>query len=196
MQTAEDVLAFWLDQVSPKDWYIQSDQLDETIRREFGETWEMACEGHLSLWLTDPIGTLAYIILTDQFSRNMFRDDGRAFASDEMARAAAIGAISKNWDLKVEGAARQFFYMPLMHSENLADQDFCVNLFETRMNSTSNLLHARAHRDVIRDFGRFPYRNEALGRISTAAERVYLEAGAYAETLRKFERDSEVFANS
>ncbi len=196
MHGVDAVLDFWLDQLSPKDWYVQSDTLDDTIRKEFGKTWEMACEGHFSLWLTYPSGVLAYIILTDQFPRNMFREDGRAFASDAAARAAAVGAISKNWDLKIDGAARQFFYMPLMHSEDLEDQDFCVSLFETRMESASNLLHARAHRDVIRDFGRFPYRNAALGRETTAAERAYLEAGAYGSTVRKLEHEAEVLANS
>ncbi len=134
----------------------------------------------MSLWLTYATGTLAYIILTDQFSRNMFRDTAKAFASDAMAKAAAKAAISKGWDRRIDGEARQFFYMPLMHSECLEDQDRCVRLFKTRMpESELNLLHARAHREIVRRYGRFPTRNAALGRASTNAEQRYLDDGGY-----------------
>ncbi len=182
----EDILKFWLDEVTEKGWYAQDDALDETIRETFLTTWEQACEGRFSLWLTYPSGTLAYIILTDQFPRNMFRGSGQAFASDRMALAAAKNAIHKKWDQKIDEPARQFFYLPLMHSENLCDQDRCVRLLKERMPETgaANLLHARAHRDVIRQFGRFPYRNEALLRHSTAPERAYVRGGGYGETVR------------
>jgi uncharacterized protein (DUF924 family) len=176
----DDVLAFWLDEIGPEGWYTGGDALDQRIRDLYAQDYEKACDGALSLWLTYASGTLAYIILTDQFSRNMFRNTAKAFASDAISKAAAKAAISKGWDTRIDGLARQFFYMPLMHSENLADQDRCVRLFKTRMpESELNLLHARAHREVIRRYGRFPTRNAALGRTSTVAEQLFLDEGGY-----------------
>ncbi|ANP35231.1 hypothetical protein JL2886_00298 [Phaeobacter gallaeciensis] len=188
----EEILEFWLDEVGEKGWYVQDDDLDATIRKRFGKAWEEACEGKFSLWLTYPSGTLAYIILMDQFPRNMFRGEGQAFASDEIALAVAKNALNKKWDLKIDEPARQFFYLPLMHSENLCDQERCVRLLKERMPEygASNLLHARAHRDVIRKFGRFPYRNDALLRHSTEPERDYVEAGGYGATIRTFQQAS------
>ncbi len=189
MATPEEVLNFWLDEVGPKGWYERSDALDETIRDKFLEAWQQAREGTYGLWLTYPNGTLAYIILMDQFPRNMFRDEGKAFSTDRTALAAAKAAINRKWDLRIDEPARQFFYLPLMHSENLCDQERCIRLVCERMPETGagTLLHARAHREVIRQFGRFPYRNEALGRATTGPERGYLDAGAYGETLRRLQ---------
>ena len=186
MVTPEEVLEFWLDDVGPKGWYDVDETLDATIREKFGTAWQEACEGKYSLWLTHASGALAYIILTDQFPRNMFRGEGKAFASDAIALAAAKASIDKGWDKRIDEPARQFFYLPLMHSENLCDQDRCVRLMCERMPEmgASNLLHARAHREVIRRFGRFPYRNVALSRGSTAPEKAYVEKGGYGSTLR------------
>lgn len=185
----EDVLNFWLDEVGPDGWYAQDDALDTRIRERFEKAWEGACDGRFSLWLTYPSGALAYIILTDQFPRNMFRGSGKAFASDRAALTAAKAAIGKGWDMKIDEPARQFFYLPLMHSENLCDQDRCVRLMQERMpqSGESNLLHARAHRQVIRQFGRFPYRNEALKRNSTKVEADYVSTGGYGETVRQLQ---------
>ena len=187
MSGPEDILAFWLDEIGPEGWYKQDEDLDTTIRDRFGAMWEGAMEGKYSLWLTYPSGVLAYVILTDQFPRNMFRGDGKSFASDRIALAAAKSAISKNWDMKIDEPARQFFYMPLMHSENLIDQDRCVRLMLTRMPETGagNLLHAKVHREVIRRFGRFPYRNDALSRTTTGAEAAFVEQGGYGAMLRE-----------
>lgn len=182
----DEVLAFWLDECTPEDWYKSDPVFDRKIKDRFLATWDAASEGSLSLWLTYPSGTLAYIILTDQFPRNMFRDTAQAFATDDIARAAAKMAIDRDWDLKIDEPARQFFYLPLMHAENLCDQDRAVRLIHTRMPETgaSNRDHACAHRAVIRDYGRFPYRNAALGRKTTPAEQVFLDAGGYAEAIR------------
>lgn len=179
MANPDEVLAFWLDETGPEGWYAGGAELDQTIRDRFEADYDRATEGALSLWLTYASGALAYIILTDQFSRNMFRDTAKAFASDPIAKAAAKAAISKGWDMRIDGEARQFFYMPLMHSECLEDQERCVRLFATRMGDGSNLLHARAHREIIRRFGRFPTRNEALDRTSSEAEQAYLDEGGY-----------------
>ncbi|MDJ0822448.1 MAG: DUF924 family protein [Paracoccaceae bacterium] len=184
--TPQEILAYWLDEVGPEGWYKQDDALDQEIRDRFLTSWEAAMEGRYALWLTYPSGVLAYIILLDQFPRNMFRGDAQAFASDSIALAAAKQAVDRKWDLKIDGPARQFFYLPMMHAENLCDQDRCVRLLKERMpeEGASNLLHARAHRQVIRDFGRFPYRNEALARNTTQAEAAYLAEGGYGHTLR------------
>lgn len=185
----EDILSFWLDEVGPAGWYVQDDALDAQITEKFKSTWEAACEGRFSMWLTYPSGALAYIILTDQFPRNMFRGDARAFKTDKAALAAAKCAVDKKWDMRIDEPARQFFYLPMMHSENLCDQERCVRLLCERMpeSGASNMLHARAHREVIRQFGRFPYRNDALHRTPTAQEAIYVSDGGYGQTVRQMQ---------
>lgn len=187
----DEVLSFWLDECSQEQWYMQEDALDQKIRDRFLETWEGACDGRHSMWLTHPSGSLAYVILMDQFPRNMFRGSGKSFASDRAGLAAAKSAIDKGWDMRIDEPARQFFYMPLMHSENLCDQERCVRLICDRMpeNGASTLVHARAHREVIRQFGRFPYRNAALDRPSSIQEETYVSEGGYASTLRHLQAD-------
>ncbi|MBU2993490.1 DUF924 family protein [Octadecabacter sp. 1_MG-2023] len=186
MVTPEQVLSYWLDEVGPRGWYKGGSELDGQVREKFESTWAEAQDGACGLWLTSPIGALGYIILMDQFPRNMFRDQAAAFASDQSARAATKVAIEKDWDMKLPVPARQFFYLPLMHSENLIDQDRAVRLIATRMTDTDgHLRHARAHRTVIRQFGRFPYRNAALGRKTTKAEGDWLSDGGYMLALRE-----------
>lgn len=187
MVSPEVILRYWLDEVGPDGWYAGGEVLDQAIRDRFRQVWDEAMAGAYGLWLTYPGGTLAYIILTDQFPRNMFRDDPRAFESDRSARAAAKIAMSRDWDMRIDAPGRQFFYMPLMHSENLIDQERAVRLFKTRMPDVGqdSLLHARAHRDVIRRFGRFPFRNVALGRATSPAETEWLAQGGYAATVRE-----------
>jgi uncharacterized protein (DUF924 family) len=186
MRTADEVLNFWLDEIGPAGWYDSDDAVDARIRELFLANWEDAREGGGGLWLITPRETLAYLVLTDQFSRNMFRGQPEAFATDKSARAATKQAIDREWDLKVPEPQRQFFYMPLIHSENLCDQDRGVRLIKDRMPDApaSQLLHARAHRRIIRDFGRFPFRNDALGRKSTKAEETFLTEGGYGEIVR------------
>ena len=180
---AEDVLTFWLEERTPEDWYRKDDALDAAIRDRFGTLWEAARAGGLRGWLRGARGSLAYIVLTDQFPRNMFRDDARAFSTDALARDAARRAIDRGQDLEVDAPARQFFYLPFMHSECLAHQDRSCRMFARRMDAPENLLHAQAHRQVIRDYGRFPYRNDALGRRSTRAEQAFLDGGGYAKVV-------------
>lgn len=189
MATPEDVLEFWLDEVGPDGWYSVDEKVDAAIREKFLETWNSARQGGLSLWMTYPSGALAYIILTDQFSRNMFRGSAEAFATDRVALAMSKIAVDRNWDLKIDEPARQFFYMPMMHSECISDQERCIRMVMTRMPETGehNLPHARAHREVIRKFGRFPYRNDALERRTSEPETVYLEKGGYGSTVRELQ---------
>lgn len=184
MSTPEQVLAFWLDEVGPPGWYKVSDGLDDAIRERFADTWRRAAEGGLSEWLTHPRGVLAYLVVTDQFPRNMWRGSAQSFALDGTALGAAKTAIARRWDLRIDPPARQFFYLPLMHAENLSDQEHCVRLFHARMpEAADNLLHARAHREVIRRFGRFPHRNEALGRTTTREEAAFLAEGGYGKAV-------------
>lgn len=189
----EDIIAYWVDEVGPKGWYAAGDELDQAVRDRFGAAWQEAAEGGFGLWLTGARDTLAYIILTDQFPRNMFRNDPRAYSTDSCARAATKVAIDRDWDLLIAEPARQFFYLPLMHSENLIDQDRCVRLVLTRMpeGGESTLLHAKAHRDIIRKFGRFPYRNGPLGRQTTPAEAEFMETGGYSALIRSLKEGSE-----
>lgn len=176
--TIEQIVDFWLREVGERGWYERSDVLDAEIRDRFRKTWDRA-EELAPAWSATPKGALAMLILTDQFPRNMFRDDSRAFASDALALRIADDAIAAGFDLQIDPPARQFFYMPLEHSENLADQDRCLDLFTERMPG-ENLTHARLHRDTIAKFGRFPWRNAALGRVPTAAETCVMQAGGYA----------------
>lgn len=178
--TAQDVLTFWVEDTGPQGWYASDDALDAAIRARFLPLWEASKEDGCVGWTPSPQAALATIIVLDQFPRNMFRNDGRAYSSDAVARAKAKQALDLDWDLRVEGPARQFFYLPLMHSECLVDQERCVRLFMERLpEAVDNLTHAKAHREVIRKFGRFPTRNADLSRDSTAAERRYLEQGGY-----------------
>lgn len=186
MTLAEQITEYWINEVGPKGWYMGGEALDTEIRERFEKHWIDAMEGAFGPWLMDAKGALAYLILTDQFPRNMFRGDARSFASDALARAAAKHAIAEGWDQKVEPQSRQFFFLPLMHSENLVDQDRSVELFRTAMDGEDgNVIHAEAHRAVIRAFGRFPYRNEALGRETTPEEQRFLDAGAYGGLVKR-----------
>ena len=186
----QDIIDFWVEEVGPKGWYNSTDALDAQIRERFEPLWEEARAGRLAQWQTQATGMLAFLLLTDQFPRNMFRGTAKAFSSDKIALAAAKRAIEKGWDLRIEEPSRQFCYLPLMHSENLCDQDRCVRLMCERMpESRDNLLHARVHRQIIRDFGRFPYRNEALSRSFTAPEKTFVEEGGYARILKQLQAE-------
>lgn len=186
MSAPSDVLEFWLDQVGPEGWYAGGEELDQQVRDKFLPLWNSAMEGRFGFWLTYASGALAYVILMDQFPRNMFRGTAEAFASDAYANRAAKSAIRAGYDLKIDEPARQFFYMPLMHSENLCDQDRCVRLMTDRMpeGGPTNLLHAQAHRDIIRRFGRFPFRNAALSRANRACEDEFVANEGYGGTVQ------------
>ena len=192
MAGPEDVLSFWLDDVGPEGWYKPDPALDEQIREKFEPLWQRAHDGALSLWMTYPSGALAYLILTDQFSRNMYRGSGKAFETDAAALAVSKIAVEREWDLRIDEPARQFFYLPMMHSECITDQERCIRMIATRMPETGaeHLLHAQAHRDVIRKFGRFPFRNEALERRTSQPEVAFLESGGYGATVRELQTAS------
>ncbi|TVP71457.1 MAG: DUF924 domain-containing protein [Rhodobacteraceae bacterium] len=185
MSTVDEVISFWIDEVGPDGWYAMDEALDAKIRDRFQGLWEKARDGRLERWAGCATGALAFIIVTDQFPRNMFRGDARSFATDALARQVAARGCHLGYDRKTPEPQRQFFYLPLMHSESQMDQDRAVRMFLLRMPETgaSNLLHARAHRAVIREFGRFPYRNAALGRETTDREEKFLAQGGYKSAL-------------
>lgn len=181
---AQQLLDFWLDEVGEEGWYRQDEALDATIRERWMGAWEVARDGGLRSWVIHPGSCLALVILLDQFPRNMFRGDARSFVSDRVARITANAAIQRGIDKRVELPARQFFYLPMMHSELPVHQDRSVRLFLINFGrEDEHLRHARAHRDIIRRFGRFPYRNAALGRASTPEEEAFLAEGGYMAAL-------------
>ena len=185
---AQAILTYW-HELGPEGWYAGGEALDAEIRTRFEDDWNEAAQGGLSTWMSCPQGILAYLLLTDQFPRNMFRGQGKAFDTDARARKAAHYAWQNQADLRIPEPVRQFFYLPLMHSESMFDQDRCVALMIARLPETgaSNVLHACAHREIIRRFRRFPFRNTALGRVSTPAEEDFLNNGGYGAIVRELE---------
>lgn len=180
-----EVLDFWLGEVGPDGWYAAGDALDARCRDGFLDLWQAAHDGGLDHWVDGTVGTLAFLIVTDQLSRNMHRNTALAFATDPHALAAARTAVDAGWDMGAPEPERQFFYMPFKHSENPDDQARCVALMTERMPGHPDmLLHARAHQEIIRRFGRFPTRNAALGRDTTPDEATFLAEGGYASVVR------------
>lgn len=171
------VLAFWF-MAGPQAWFTKDAAFDEAIRARFLPTHEAAAAGRLAGWQAQPEPALALTILLDQFPRNLFRNDPRAFATDAAARAVADEAITAGFDQQVTALARPFFYLPFMHSEKLADQERCVALYHS-IDHPEGLKFAELHADIIRRFGRFPHRNAALGRITTADEQAFLDSGGF-----------------
>jgi uncharacterized protein (DUF924 family) len=179
---AEQILTFWFDEIGSKAWYEPPPGLDAMIRQKFEPVWNFAARGELDQWICKPLASLALLVLLDQFPRNMFRGESKAFATDKKALRTAKEALVFKHDQRVDMPGRQFFYLPFMHSEFGPDQERGVRMFvfsEVEAAPNAQLLHARAHRWIIRKFGRFPYRNEALGRKSTAAELQFLANGGY-----------------
>lgn len=184
MEQYHAIIDFWLHEAGPSKWYLNTNAFDQTIRTRFQPAWETALGGGYLEWGDSALGALGYLILTDQFSRNMFRGDARSFATDPIARQMARRAIAQGFDQAIAEPERQFFFLPFEHSEDLADQNQAVRHISTRMkDNESTLLHAKAHREIIKRFGRFPYRNDALLRQSTDKERNFIDQGGYQSIL-------------
>lgn len=191
MSDPVEVLDFWLGEIGPEGWYLGSDEIDALIAVRFEPLWQALHDDGLEHWIDGPAGTLAYLVVADQFSRNIHRGDAKAFSTDAKARNAARIAIEKGWDLMAPEPERQFFYLPFEHSEDPADQELSVKLFTERMPTAhETILHARAHQEVIRRFGRFPFRNQALGRAETLAETAFLDGGAYMALVQQMRGES------
>ncbi len=173
----EEIIRFWRE-AGPKRWFEPDEGFDAEIRDRFLAVHEQAAAGELADWALSPQGALALLLLLDQFPRNMFRKTPRAFATDPAARLVARRSIMAGYDRKVEKELRTFFYLPFMHSEELADQELCLTLYRHN-GDEDGAKWAEIHLDAIRRFGRFPHRNEILGRESRPEEIAYLEGGGF-----------------
>jgi uncharacterized protein (DUF924 family) len=171
-----DILKFWFEESSPRQWFARSDAFDAEIRARFFDTYERAARGETESWRQTPEGRLAEIIVLDQFSRNLFREDPRAFAQDERALSLAQEAIAAGADKKLSAAQRQFLYMPFMHSESKQAHARAVRLFRSLPFWRWAVLYFELrHKRIIDRFGRYPHRNKALGRASTPEEETFLK---------------------
>ncbi|MGN2245367.1 DUF924 family protein [Frateuria sp. GZRR35] len=184
--TAQDVLDFWFADENAVRWFVRDPQFDEVIRTRFGATLEAAIAGALDPWALTPHGWLALLIVLDQFSRNVYRGDARAFAQDNRAQALVLEGLERRDDEALAPLQRVFAYLPLEHAEDLGLQWRSVTLFRALALQASpnargqyeNFLdYARKHCEVITRYGRFPHRNAALGRPSTPDELDYLQEG-------------------
>lgn len=188
--TPDDVLTFWLGAegdppfAKAPQWWRKDPALDEEIRAKFGALHEAIAAGDHEAWRQAPSSLAAYVIVLDQFSRNMFRDDPRAFAFDAVAQLAVLEAMASGMDRRMSLVQRVFLYMPLMHAEDRLLQDRSVIAFATlsaeapeehRAKLNDNTRFAVLHRNIIERFGRYPHRNAVLGRRSTAAELAFLK---------------------
>ncbi len=167
------VLSFWFSgRVQPR-WFNSTPEFDAELRSDFSEIYRVAKSGELDDWQNDPQGALALIIILDQFPLNMFRGQAEGFSCETKAQRVSHYAIDNGFDTDLTDTQKVFMYMPLMHSEDMADQDEAVSLFE-RAGLEDNLRYAKHHRAIVRRFGRFPHRNAVLGRKSSAEELDYL----------------------
>lgn len=176
----------WPSQDMGKRWFTGGPELDGEIRQAFGKLVEQALAGRLAGWEAQPLSRLALVILLDQFPRNIFRGKGQAFAGDEQAQQLVSDALAQGIDQALPWVGRVFLYMPLTHAENLALQEEGVRRFSAlaaavpeahRAGAQSSLDFAVQHRDIIARYGRFPYRNAALERTSSALEFEFLKIG-------------------
>ncbi len=169
----DQILTFWFNELTPGQWFKKDPVLDELIKSRFGPLHHQAQHGELFNWRETPEGSLAEIIILDQFSRNIYRDKAESFASDALALCLAQVAIEKGFDVLLSKAKRSFCYMPFMHSESLVIHEQAVVLFNA-LGDENNLTFERKHQAIIQRFGRYPHRNNVLGRQSTLEERDFL----------------------
>tara|TARA_B100002003_G_C13882381_1_gene430661 strand:- start:143 stop:688 length:546 start_codon:yes stop_codon:yes gene_type:complete len=172
----QSIVEFWFEETAPQQWFQVNPEFDQTITDRFLDTYHLAAQGHCDDWKMDPQGSLALCILLDQFPRNMFRGQPKAFATDKMALLISKHAIHRGFDQILKPVKRRFLFMPFMHSEQLGDQKKSVDLFASmQVDDPMGYEHALRHYREIERFGRFPYRNKALGRENTSEENEYLK---------------------
>ncbi|WBY17249.1 DUF924 domain-containing protein [Erythrobacteraceae bacterium WH01K] len=172
---ASEVLRIWFGVLGPADWFGGADAVDRLLERRFSSDWQQLRHRPPGEFLIDPPTTLGAIILFDQVPRNLFGGTAKAFASDPLALALSHAALRRGWHRAVASEEIQFLAMPLMHSEDRADQRLCVEIFARHVPGA--LSFARSHKAMIDRFGRFPHRNEMLGRTTTPAEQRAIDAG-------------------
>ncbi|MEQ9520744.1 MAG: DUF924 family protein [Parvibaculum sp.] len=173
-----EIVRFWRE-AGPALWFKKDLAFDDEIRFRFLSTVEAAFAGRLSAWESSDEGLLALVLLFDQFTRNIWRDDARAFSGDLRALALSRLAIERGVDLRMGEAERCWFYMPFMHSEDLAAQQAGMEYFATRLDDPGTLKFAQIHLDIIERFGRFPHRNVLLGRETGVEEQAFLDEGGF-----------------
>lgn len=169
----KDVHAFWFGELSRKDWFVSSEAVDRAIHDRFLGTYEFAAAAPLGELIVTPATARSAIIVLDQFPRNLFRDDARAFATDAKAKEVAEHVIAIQADAELSPDERAFIYLPFEHSESIEDQRRSVELMKLTGNA-EYVAFAEKHLDVIQKFGRFPHRNASLGRVSTPDEQAFL----------------------
>lgn len=177
MTDAGEVVRFWREAGYQK-WFRRDEQFDADFHQCFADAHHAAARGEYESWLQSAEGALALLLLLDQFPRNCFRGSAHSYATDGLARHYAERAIDAGHDQAFEPALRAFFYLPFEHSESLQDQQRSLALF-TALNEGTYQRYAQLHLDIIQRFGRFPHRNPALGRVSTAEELEYLAQGGF-----------------
>jgi len=165
--TPADILDFWYSPAMRERWFDSTPEIDAEILARYEAIWDAASKGGLQGWESSPEGALALVLILDQFPLNMCRSRPGSFSTEAMSREVAMRAIEKGFDRDMSVDQRLFLYMPYMHSEDLADQDRAVELFEQGGLEVKWAIH---HRDIVRRFGRFPHRNGILGRESTPEE--------------------------
>jgi uncharacterized protein (DUF924 family) len=173
---AHDIIQFWFNELSGKQRFAKDSALDANIQERFGATLHAAVLGELFGWRATPQGRLAEIIVLDQFSRNIYRDRGEAFAQDPQALALAQELVAGGQDQNLSAEQRSFAYMPYMHSESLLVHAEAVHLF-AQPGLEASLAFEMRHKAIIERFGRYPHRNAILGRVSTTAEQAFLAEG-------------------
>ncbi len=166
IENSAAVIAFWFEELEPKERFKKSEELDLKIKQRFLDTHNAVVAGETDAWRENALGRLAEVIVLDQFSRNMFRDSPAAFAFDSLALALAQEAIRSTVDTQLPEEQRTFLYMPFMHSESLKIHEQALELFA----DLDNYNYEVAHWEIIKQFGRYPHRNTILGRESTQAE--------------------------
>jgi len=171
----EQLIDFWFSERVQKMWFNSTQDFDKELSDDYYQTYESAFNDELDHWSESSLGSLALVIVLDQFPLNMFRNLPRCFESENKALQVAKDAIKNKQDLDLAHEQKMFIYMPYMHSENLQDQDKAVELF-TASELDENLKFAKHHREIIHNYGRFPHRNAILGRASTVEEIAYLES--------------------
>jgi len=173
MITYSDIINFWFEEISPQQWWVKDAAFDRMLTERFQATLNSAIQGELYIWRQSALGRLAEILVLDQFSRNIYRDEARAFLADPLALALAQEAIHQGADKEVSLSQQKFIYMPYMHSESLLIHEQAVELF-SKPGLEDNLAFEHKHKKIIERFGRYPHRNSLLGRDSTAEEVAFL----------------------
>lgn len=170
----DNVLSFWFEECEQAFWWQKDDDFDNTIAERFGELHTQAASGELFDWRTSPDGCLAEIIVLDQFSRNIYRDKAKAFACDPLALALAQSAVARGVDQQLSQMKRNFLYLPYMHSESKVVHEAAVTIYKASGDAYT-LEFELKHKAIIDRFGRYPHRNQILGRASTEAEIAFLK---------------------